>query len=94
MSLDSGGLELTKLAYTRLEDNLICHRGDLWDVLTRNNKVSFVSRQEIPYDVVASIVYTDKQFTTQEKVLFNKMSFGVLKEPGPALLPRLGRREK
>ena len=27
--MDSGGLELTKLTYTRLEDNLIRHRGDL-----------------------------------------------------------------
>ena len=27
-SMHSGGLELTKLAYTRLEDNLIRHRGD------------------------------------------------------------------
>ena len=28
-SMHSAGLELTKLAYTRLEDNLIRHRGDL-----------------------------------------------------------------
>ena len=27
-SMHSGGFELTKLAYTRLEDNLIRHRGD------------------------------------------------------------------
>ena len=27
-SMHSAGLELTKLTYTRLEDNLICHRGD------------------------------------------------------------------
>ena len=27
-SMHSVGLELTKLTYTRLEDNLICHRGD------------------------------------------------------------------
>ena len=27
-SMHSGGLELTKLTYTRLEDNLIPHRGD------------------------------------------------------------------
>ena len=27
-SMQSAGLELTKLTYTRLEDNLICHRGD------------------------------------------------------------------
>ena len=27
-SMHSGGLELTKLSYTRLEDNLIRHRGD------------------------------------------------------------------
>ena len=27
MSMRSGGFELTKLAYTRLEDNLIRHRG-------------------------------------------------------------------
>ena len=27
-SMHSGGLELTKLTYTRLEDNLIRHRGD------------------------------------------------------------------
>ena len=27
-SMHSGGLELTKPTYTRLEDNLICHRGD------------------------------------------------------------------
>ena len=27
-SMDSAGLELTKLTYTRLEDNLIRHRGD------------------------------------------------------------------
>ena len=26
--MHSAGLELTKLAYIRLEDNLICHRGD------------------------------------------------------------------
>ena len=26
--MHSAGLELTKLAYTRLEDNLIRHRGD------------------------------------------------------------------
>ena len=25
-----GGFELQKLAYTRLEGNLIRHRGDLW----------------------------------------------------------------
>ena len=28
MSMHSAGLELTKLTYTRLEDNLIRHRGD------------------------------------------------------------------
>ena len=28
MSVHSGGFELTKLTYTRLEDNLIRHRGD------------------------------------------------------------------
>ena len=28
MSMHSGGLELMKLTYTRLEDNLIRHRGD------------------------------------------------------------------
>ena len=28
-SMHSGGLELTKLTYTRLEDNLIRHRGDV-----------------------------------------------------------------
>ena len=28
-SIHSGGLELTKLTYTRLEDNLIRHRGDI-----------------------------------------------------------------
>ena len=28
MTMDSAGLELTKLTYTRLEDNLIRHRGD------------------------------------------------------------------
>ena len=27
-SMHSGGFELTKLTYTRLEENLICHRGD------------------------------------------------------------------
>ena len=27
--MHSGGLELAKLTYTRLEDNLIRHRGDL-----------------------------------------------------------------
>ena len=28
--MHSGGYELTKLTYTRLEDNLIRHRGDRW----------------------------------------------------------------
>ena len=28
LSMHSAGLELTKLTYTRLEDNLIRHRGD------------------------------------------------------------------
>ena len=31
-SMHSAGLELTKLTYTRLEDNLICHRGDRYKV--------------------------------------------------------------
>ena len=31
-SMHSAGLELTKLAYTRLEDNLIRHRGDRLNV--------------------------------------------------------------
>ena len=30
-SMPSGGVELTKLPYTRLEDNLICRRGDRYD---------------------------------------------------------------
>ena len=30
--MHSGGLELTKLTYTRLEDNLIRHRGDRLDI--------------------------------------------------------------
>ena len=28
--MHSGGFELTKLTYTRLEDNVIRHRGDRW----------------------------------------------------------------
>ena len=32
-SMHSAGLELTKLTYTRLEDNLIRHRGDRYNVL-------------------------------------------------------------
>ena len=36
-SMHSGGFELTKLTYTRLEDNLIRHRGDRqqWFILVR-----------------------------------------------------------
>ena len=36
-SMHSAGLELTKLTYTRLEDNLIRHRGDR-QVLTGGDK--------------------------------------------------------
>ena len=32
--MHSAGLELTKLTYTRLEDNLIRHRGDRLDIYT------------------------------------------------------------
>ena len=32
-SMHSAGLELTKLTYTRLEDNLIRHRGDRYMIL-------------------------------------------------------------
>ena len=34
--MHSAGLELTKLTYTRLEDNLIRHRGDRYYTLTLN----------------------------------------------------------
>ena len=34
-SMHSAGLELTKLAYTRLEDNLIRHRGDRYRIYVR-----------------------------------------------------------
>ena len=34
-SMHSAGLELTKLTYTRLEDNLIRHRGDRLQLITR-----------------------------------------------------------
>ena len=37
-SMHSAGLELTKLTYTRLQDNLICHRGDRFIV----SRVEFV----------------------------------------------------
>ena len=35
--MHSGGLELTKLTYTRLEDNLIRHRGDQLYTLSRHS---------------------------------------------------------
>ena len=34
-SMHSAGLELTKLTYTRLEDNLIRHRGDRMSIIFR-----------------------------------------------------------
>ena len=34
-SMHSAGFELTKLTYTRLEDNLIRHRGDRYSILLR-----------------------------------------------------------
>ena len=39
-SMHSAGLELTKLTYTRLEDNLIRHRGDLiFDADARRRRI-------------------------------------------------------
>ena len=40
-SMHSAGLELTKLTYTRLEDNLIRHRGDryIYIILSRYNTI-------------------------------------------------------
>ena len=52
-SMHSGGFELTKLTYTRLEDNLIRHRGDvplrrtrqLWCVFAAKSKTtSFIQK--------------------------------------------------
>ena len=36
-NMHSAGLELTKLTYTRLEDNLIAHRGDGCDGMPENS---------------------------------------------------------
>ena len=41
MSMPSAGLELTKLAYTMLEDNLLRHRGDRLLGLSAHDKPSF-----------------------------------------------------
>ena len=40
--MHSAGLELTKLTYTRLEDNLIRHRGDRLLIVSRVDSIVFV----------------------------------------------------
>ena len=42
-SMHSGGFELTKLTYTRLEDNLIRHRGDRVRVYLPPTNLTFVT---------------------------------------------------
>ena len=49
--MHSGGLELAKMTYTRLDDNLIRHRGDRTPDTRYNIKIKIHSSCEIEYFV-------------------------------------------
>ena len=60
MSMHSGGFELTKLTYTRLEDNLIRHPGDrtlCYSVIQFNpfshHTPTFVWHFELDYNMIS-----------------------------------------
>ena len=69
-SMHSAGLELTKLTYTRLEDNLIRHRGDRQpDIQSLNRTIEHSSRSvsrsvgELAYKVaMAMLSFSRMQF--------------------------------
>ena len=65
-SMHSAGLELTKLTYTRLEDNLIRHRGDryiyTWELFGRDVlffSLDFVSLLDARYDRGCTTIFSE-----------------------------------
>ena len=88
-SMHSGGFELTKLTYTRLEDNLIRHRGDrrdhrylvhtiVWDVLTvvlRRSTAVCSSRADFRYVYIQRMKkYTSAVRSTKIKTQLCKLA--------------------
>ena len=70
-SMRSAGLELTKLTYTRLEDNLIRHRGD--QLVNTRGHVSSVAHWIIPLVCTSSF----RAFLAGKRII-SRTSFGFI----------------
>ena len=72
-SMHSGGFELTKLTYTRLEDNLTRHRGDRLTTLKHLNTPPTIIRRS--YDGLVDVISGMLWIAHHESIAFQEPFF-------------------